>query len=181
MRFLPTAFLVLLAPIAFGQKEAFVPANGVSFTVAAEHPSYRAGEKVIVNYEITNISNGTVYVPREWDANCPARPHIWAWFEDSSGRHFIPGYAGDCSPKSLAERMKKETVLLKAGQRLRGHVLLDTTLFGGLKPGVYRIEAVLYGWNDNDFNQEQQSELQKLPASLIRGEVQAATRITLRR
>lgn len=77
--------------------------------------------------------------------------------------------------------MKKETVLLKAGQRLRGHVLLDTTLFGGLKPGVYRIEAVLYGWNDNDFNQEQQSELQKLPASLIRGEVQAATRITLRR
>jgi hypothetical protein len=75
--------------------------------------------------------------------------------------------------------MKKESVLLKPGQRLRGHVLLETTLFGGLEPGGYRIEAVLYGWSDKDFTQEQQRELQRMPAPFIRGEVPASTRITL--
>jgi hypothetical protein len=83
--------------------------------------------------------------------------------------------------ESIAERMKQETVLLKAGQHLRGHVVLDTSLFGGLKPGTYRIEAVLYGWNDKDFNEEQHSDLQKLPSPLLRGEVPASTRITLTR
>jgi len=181
MRVPRTALLVFVASIALAQKETFVPANDVSFTVATEHRSYRAGEQVVVNYEITNISNGSVYVPREWDAKCPASPHIWAWFENSSGRHFVPGYAGDCSPsqETVLERMKKESVLLKPGQRLRGHVLLETTLFGGLEPGGYRIEAVLYGWSDKDFTQEQQRELQRMPAPFIRGEVPASTRITL--
>ena len=181
MRFPQTALLVLVASVAFTRKETFVPANDVSFTVATERRSYRAGEQIVVNYEITNISNGSVYVPREWDAKCPASPHIWAWFESSSGRHFVPGYAGDCSPseETVAQRMKKESMLLKPGQRLRGHVLLETTLFGGLKPGGYRIEAVLYGWSDKDFTQEQERELGRMPASFIRGEVPASTRITL--
>ena len=51
--------------------------------------------------------------------------------------------------------MGKQAVLLKPGQRLEGTVRMDTTLFGGLKPGAYRIEAVLYGWSDKDFSQEQ--------------------------
>lgn len=76
------------------------------------------------------------------------------------------------------ERMKKEAVLLKPGQRLQGHLTLETTLFGGLKPGEYRVEAVLYGWSDVDFNQKQQSELQKMAAPFIRGEVPASTLIT---
>lgn len=183
MRVLRTAFLVFFAAVALGQKETFVPANDVSFTVAAEHRSYRTGEKLILNYEITNISHGAVYVPREWSAKCPPSPHILAWFENSSGRHFVPGYAGSCflTQESIAERMKQETVLLKAGRHLRGHVVLDTSLFGGLKPGTYRIEAVLYGWNDKDFNEEQHSQLQKLLAPLLRGEVPASTRITLTR
>ena len=181
MRVLRTVFFVFLASVGFGQKETFVPANDVSFTVATERRSYRMGEQLVVNYQITNITNRTVYVPREWDARCPPSPHIWAWFKNSSGRDLVPGYAGDCSPaqQSIAERIKKEAVLLKAGQHLRGHVVLDTSLFGGLKPGAYRIEAVLYGWNDKDLNEQQQSELQKLPAPLLRGEVPASTRITL--
>ena len=136
---------------------------------------------MLVQYEITNISNASVYVPREWEAKCPASPHIWAWFENAAGRHFIPGYAGSCFPsnETVMERMKKEAVLLKPGQRKQGHLTLETTLFGGLKPGEYRVEAVLYSWSDKDFNQEQQSELQKMAAPFIRGEVPASTLITL--
>ena len=171
------------ARTSFGQRETFVPANDVSFTVATEHRSYRAGDPLIVNYQITNISNGNVYVPREWGAKCSASPHIWAWFENSSGLHFIPGFAGDCSPsqQTVTERMKLEAVLHKPGERLRGHVTLETSLFGGLAPGDYRVEAALYGWSDKDFNQEQQSVLQKMPAPFVRGEVPASTRITLTR
>jgi hypothetical protein len=183
MRVLRIVLLVLLVSIAFSQKETFVPANDVSFTVTAEHRSFRVGEQLIVNYEISNVSNGPVYVPREGSATCPPNPHVLAWFENSSGRHFIQGYAGSCflTKESLVERMKTETVLLKPRQHWRGHVVLDTSLFGGLKPGAYRIEAVLYGWNDKDFSKEQHSELQKLPAPLLRGEVPASTSITLTR
>ena|ERR1022692_3829380 len=98
MRVPRVVLLVFLAAIASGQKETFVPANDVSFTVATERRRYQVKEQVIVRYEITNISNGSVYVPREWDVKCPASPHIWAWLENGSGQHFIPGYAGDCSP-----------------------------------------------------------------------------------
>ena len=76
-------------------------------------------------------------------------PHLWAWFEDSSGKRFVPGYGGSCGcggPKTVRERMSKEAVLLKPGEHLDGTFLLDTKLFGGLKPGVYRVEAALTGW-----------------------------------
>ena len=172
---------LLFARTGFAQRETFVPANDVSFTVATEQRSYRAGEQLVVNYQITNISNGNVYVPREWEARCPAGPHVWAWFENSFGRHFIPGFAGDCSPsqQTVTQRMKLEAVLLKPGERFRGHLALETNLFGGLAPGEYRVEAALYGWNDKDFTQEQQSELQKMGAPFVRGELPASTRITL--
>jgi hypothetical protein len=183
MRVLPLVPLVFLAAIAPGQKETFVPANDVSFTVATERLNYQVKEKVIVRYEITNISNGSVYVPREWDLKCPASPHIWAWLENSSGQHFIPGYAGDCSPseQTVVERMKREAVLLKPGQRLQGHVFLETGLFDGIEPGAYRVEAVLYGWNEKDFDERQRNDLKNMPASFIRGEVPASTRVALTR
>jgi hypothetical protein len=173
---------LMIAIAAFGQKETFVPANDVSFTLTTERRTYTAGEQIYLKYEILNISNAVLYVPREWEANCPANPHVWAWFESSSGKHFVPGYAGSCSPstQTLTARMEKEAVLLKPGQRLEGTVRMDTTLFGGLKPGAYRIEAVLYGWSDKDFSQEQQSELEKMAAPFIRGEVPASTHIALK-
>ena len=172
---------LLLTTAAFGQRETFVPANDVSFTVATERSTYRAGEQILLKYEIVNISNAAVYVPREWDAQCPATPHIWAWFESSSGKHFIPGYAGSCStsPKTLTARMQKEAVLLKPGQRLEGTVRMDTTLFGALKPGAYRLEASVSGWRESDFTPAQQSELAEMGTAFIRGEVPASTRITL--
>jgi hypothetical protein len=181
MRLSRIAFLMLLATVARGQEETFVPANDISFTVKNEAPSYRPKEQVIVRYEITNVGNGPVYVPREWDSKCPASPHIWVWFENSSGQHFIPGYAGSCSPsqETVVARMKRDAVLLKPGQRLEGHLSLRTDLFGGLKPGAYRIEAVLYGWSDKDFDEHELSELQTMHGRFMRGELPASTRIML--
>jgi len=54
--------------------------------------SWKAGESITVKYSVKNISNAPLFVPREWEATCPAAPHLWAWFEDSSGKHFVPGY-----------------------------------------------------------------------------------------
>jgi len=172
---------LLLATATFGQQEIFIPANDVSFTISTDRSTYRAGEQIFLKYEIANISNASVYVPREWDAQCPATPHIWAWFENSSGKHFIPGYGGSCSgsPQTLTARMQKEAVLLKPGQRLEGTLSMDTTLFGGLKTGAYRLEATLTGYRESDFGPAQQAELAKMSAAFIRGEVPASTRITL--
>lgn len=172
---------LLLATAAFSQRDTFVPANDISFTVATERSMYRVGEQIDLKYEIVNIGNAAVYIPREWNAQCPSKPHIWAWFETSSGKHLIPGYAGSCSPspQTLTERMNKEAVLLKPGEHLEGAVKMDTTLFGGLKSGSYRLEATLSGWNENEFSPVQQSELTKMGAPFIRGDVPSSTRISL--
>jgi hypothetical protein len=171
----------LLLLTASTQKETFVPANDVSFTVKSERATYKVGEQISLKYEIVNVSNAAVYVPREWDTQCPSTPHIWAWFESGTGEHFIPGYAGSCSqsPQTLRERMQKEAVLLRPRQRLEGRISMDTSLFGGLKPGAYRLEASLSGWRENDFTPVQQAELMKMGARLMRGEVPASTRIRL--
>lgn len=172
----------LIATTAFAQRETFVPANDVSFAIAPERDTYRIGQQIILKYEITNISNGSLFVPREWSVTCPASPHIWAWFEDGSGKHLIPGYAGDCSPEKQAvmERMKREAVLLKTRQHLEGHIILETKIFDRMKAGAYRIEGVLYGWDDKGFDQAEQSELQNMGAPFVRGEVPASSRVNLR-
>jgi hypothetical protein len=46
--------------------------------------SWKAGESITLKYRVKNISNTPLFVPREWTATCPASPHLWAWFEDSS-------------------------------------------------------------------------------------------------
>ena len=172
---------LLLATAAFSQEELFVPANDVSFTVATERSTYRVGEQIDLKYEIVNISNADLYIPREWEAQCPTKPHVWAGFETSSGKHLIPGYAGSCSPspQTVTERMRKEAVLLKPGERFEGTVKMDTTLFGGLKSGSYRLEATLSGWSESEFSPAQQSEMAKLGAPFMRGDVPASTRIRL--
>jgi hypothetical protein len=64
------------------------------------------------------------------DSNLSGKSSLWAWFEDSSGKHFVLGYGGDCSPsaQTIRERMNKEAVLLKPGENLDGTLLLDTKL-----------------------------------------------------
>ena len=172
---------LLLATAAFSQTEVFVPANDISFTVATERSTYRVGEQIDLKYEIVNISNAAVYIPREWEAQCPSKPHVWAWFETSSGKHLIPGYAGSCSPspQTVTERIRKEAVLLKPGERLKGTVKMDTTLFGGLKSGSYRLEATLSAWTESEFSPAQQSEMARFGAPFIHGDIPASTHVRL--
>ncbi len=172
---------VLLTTLLAGQKETFVPANDVSFTVSTERSSYRVGEQITLKYRVTNISNAPLYAPRKWEVTCPAGPHVWAWFENSSGQHFVGGYAGSCSgnPKTVSERMTKEAVLLTPGEHLDGMFQLDTTLFGGLKPGKYRIEATLSGWTEEKFTEAERSDLARMGTPFLRGEVPASMHVTL--
>jgi hypothetical protein len=67
----------------------------------------------------------------EWSAG----PSRGAWFEDSSGEHFVPDYGGSCSgnPISIIEGMSKEAVLLKPCEHFDGTFQLDSKLFD-LKP-----------------------------------------------
>jgi hypothetical protein len=171
---------LLIAPLV-AQRETFVPSSDVSFKISTERASYKAGESITLKYSVKNISNATLFVPREWEATCPANPHLWAWFEDSSGKHFVPGYGGSCSvgPKTVSERMNKEAVLLKPGEHVDGTFLLDTRLFGGLKPGVYRVEAALTGWTEEKFTDAERSELAKMGSPFMAGEVSDSIRITL--
>lgn len=172
---------LLLTTSLVAQKETFVPATDVSFKISTERSSYRAGELITLKYKIKNISNKPLYVPREWEATCPASPHLWAWFEDSSGKHFVGGWAGSCSssPKTISERMSKEAVLLKPGEHLDGTYQLDTKLFGGLKPGAYRIEAGLSGWTEEKFSDAERSELARMASPFMRGEVPDSMNITI--
>jgi hypothetical protein len=174
---------ILFATSLLAQKETFAPANDVSFTVSAERRSYKVGEQITLNYRIANISNAPLYVPREREVKCPAFPHVSAWFENRSGKHFIPGYGGDCWTKinslTITERMSKEAVLLTPGEHLDGTFRLDTKLFGGLNPGAYRIEAALYGWADEKFTDAEKSELARMPYPFLRGEIPNSVRITL--
>jgi len=70
-------------------------------------------------------------------------------------------------------------VLLQPNERLDGTFRLDTSLFGGLAAGEYRIEARLSGWREQDFTATEWSELTKMGGGLLRGEVPASTHVTL--
>lgn len=175
----------VLVTLLTAQEQTFVPANDVSFRISTDRSSCRAGEQITLKYKITNISNAPLYAPREWE-QCPrVGPHIWAWFENSSGQHFVPGYAGSCLSSTnsklepVNERMSKESVLLRPGEHLDGTLRLDTALFGGLKPGAYRIEAELSGWSEEKFTNAELSDLSRMVHPLLRGEVPVSVRITL--
>jgi len=58
--------------------------------------------------------------------------------------------------------MNKEAVLLKPGDHFDGMFLLDTKLFGGLKPGLYRVEAALTGWDEEKFTDAERFELARM-------------------
>jgi len=48
--------------------------------------------------------------------------------------------------------------------------LLDPKLFG-LKPGPYRVEAALSGWDEEKFSDAERSELARMGCPFMKGEV----------
>lgn len=170
----------VLAAALVAQNETFVPSSDVSFKISTEQTSYKAGQSITLICSVKNISNAALFVPREWEATCPGGPHLWAWFEDSSGKHFVGGYGGDCipGPQTIRERMSKEAVLLKPSEHLEETFLLDPRVFG-LKPGGYRVEAALTGWNEEKFTDAERSELTQMGGRFMTGEVQGSIRVTL--
>ncbi len=185
---LTSAFVVSLTCAVMPQassEELFVPVNDVSFTIVCERRAYKIGEQVRIDYQVKNVSGKALFVPRgEWSATCPPSPKVWAWFENSTGRHFIGGYAGSCGAMRLgvSERMKKEALLLRPGEKYHDYILLDTTTFkNDLVPGRYRIEAALYGWRDAEFDDTEKSELRALRHPFLRGDAAASTAILLRK
>jgi hypothetical protein len=170
----------LISTEILSQKEVFAPSSDVSFKISTVQTSWKATEPISVKYRVKNLSNAPLFVPREWEATCPASPHIWAWFEDNSGKHFVPGYGGSCaeSLKTVSERMDKEAVLLKPGEHFDGTFLLDPKLFS-LKPGAYRVEAALTGWAEEKFTDAERSEMAQLAGPFMTGQVSDSIRITL--
>jgi hypothetical protein len=177
---LSVAVWLLLAAASFARADLFVSSADVTFRISSEQKSFAADEEVRLNYRITNISNVPLYVPREWEATCPAVPHIWVWFEDRSGNHLVPGIAGSCGPikRTMQERMSKEAVLLKPGESTHGPLGLDPKLFH-LIPGRYRVEASMTGWAEQKFTAEERGELEKMGHPFVTGEVPDSLTIIL--
>jgi hypothetical protein len=55
---------------------------------------------------------------------------------------------------------------------------LDPKVFG-LKPGRYRVEAALTGWDEEKFSEAERSELTQMGGRFMTGDVQDSIRITL--
>jgi hypothetical protein len=171
---------LLLAASAVARNDVFVSNTDITFRIFSDEKSYSVDEDVRLNYRITNVSNVSLYVPREWEATCPPVPHIWVWFLDSSGNHLSSGYAGDCNPQkqTIRERMSREAVLLKPGESTYGPLRLSPTTFH-LGPGRYRVEGSVTGWTAQKFSAEQRAELEKMGRPFVTGESPASLTIIL--
>lgn len=179
------AYLLLLfaASAETQAQQPFVHSNDVLFTIRTDHEGYNIGDQIVIHYSIKNVSNGAFYVPRsQWEVKCGNPPHLWSRLEDSSGEHYEPGYAGSClgvDRMSISERMRRDALLLKPGQKVTGSFSFDSRIFGNeLKPGAYRLEAVLYGWNQS-FDNAQLSELASMGAPFFIGESAASSEVKL--
>jgi hypothetical protein len=162
-------------------QQPFVHSNDVLFTVRTDHKEYNIGDQIVIHYTIKNIGNGAYYVPRsQWETKCGNPPHLWSRLEDSSGKHYEPGYMGSCvgpSRMSISERMRKDALVLKPGQKVSGSYSFDSKIFADrLKPGAYRLEAVLHGWNQS-FDKSELSELAGLGAPFLLGESVASSEV----
>ena len=81
---------------------------------------------------------------------------------------------------SVSERMTKDALLLYPGQAVSGSYTFDSEIFAtNLKPGAYRLEALLYGWNQR-FEDSQLSELAGMGSPFLIGENAASAQIKLR-
>jgi hypothetical protein len=178
-------FLFVVSAAANAQ-QPFVHGSDIRFSIVTDRRSYNVGDQIIIHYTIKNVSNGALYVPAaQWEIKCGNNPHLWSRLEDRSGKHYEPGYGGSCgSPNpidqmSLSERMRKDALLLKPGQTVTGSFTLDSSVFdGSLKPGAYRLEAVLYGWNQR-YDNSQLSELAEMGAPLLIGDSNASMQVEL--
>lgn len=183
--FVALIFLLAVSAETNGQ-QTFVHGSDISFRIATDRRTYNVGDQIIIHYTIQNISNGALYVPAtQWEIKCGNNPHLWSRLEDHSGKHYEPGFAGSClSPNpidrmSLSERMRKDAVLLKPGHAVTGSFIFESSIFANLKPGAYRLEAVLYGWNLSYDNSEL-SELAGMGAPFLTGECNASLPVKLR-
>lgn len=173
--------LFLATSATMPAQQPFVHSSDVLFTVRTDHTEYNIGDPIVLQYTIKNVSKSAYYVPRrQWDTKCGNPPHLWSRLEDSSGKHYEPGYMGSCigpSLMSISERMSKDAFLLKPGQKITGSYSFDSKIFANsLKPGVYRLEAVLYGWNES-FDKSELSELAKFRAPFLIGESVASAEV----
>jgi hypothetical protein len=69
-------------------------------------------------------------------------------------------------------------VLVKPGQVVHGSFTFQPAVLIGLKPGSYRLEAILYGWNLS-FSTAELSELHRMGAPFLIGETHATTHVEL--
>lgn len=184
-------FAICLVPLAtplVAQKELFVPVSDVSFTITSEKADNSAGDQIVVRYQITNISNHPLYVPRGFQATAclekGGAPHIRGWFEDRTGRHFTPGYGVSCAgtpgapPPTIIQRMNGAAVLLGPGENLKGQLQLNPAMFR-LPPGAYRIKAILTGWQSDKFTDAERAELEQMGNPFLEGETPASTVVSL--
>ena len=178
---------LLVSPLAITleAQQPFVHGSDLAFAIRTDQRKYVMGEPIIIRYEVKNVSNGALFVPKsQWSIRCGDAPHLWARLEDNWGKHYEPGYGGSClgpSPEdqmSVSERMQKDAKLVKPGQVVHGSFTFQPKVFNGLKPGSYRLEAVLYGWNLS-FNTAELSELHRMGAPFLIGETHATTHIEL--
>lgn len=186
------AVLIALAFVFAGSaggngQQPFVQGSDIRFSIGIARRSFNIGDRVIIHYTITNVSNGPLYVPAtQWEIKCGNNPHFWSRLEDHAGKHYEPGFGGSClgpnpvDPMSISERMQKDALLLKPGQATFGTFDFDSSVFAdSLKPGAYRLEAVLYGWNQR-YDDSQLSELAGLGAPFLIGETDASLTVELK-
>ena len=178
--------LFAVSAVANGQ-QPFVHGSDIRFSIGTDRRTYKVGDQIIIHYTIKNVSNGALYVPAaQWEIKCGNPPHLWSRLEDRSGKHYEPGYGGSCfgpnpvDRMSLSERMRKDALLLKPGQAVTSSFTLDSSVFdGNLKPGAYRLEAVLYGWSQS-YDNSQISELSGMGAPFLIGESSASLPVELK-
>ena len=177
--------IIILSRVRLQAQQPLVHGSDVALTIRTDQERYAVEDPIVVRYTIKNMSNAALFVPKsQWDVRCGDPPHLWARLEDNRGKHYEPGYAFSClGPRpedrmSISERMGKDAVLLKPGQALQGSFTFESKIFH-LKPGSYRLEAVLYGWNQ-PFSDSELSELSKIGAPFLTGEDHANTQAALR-
>lgn len=181
-------FVVTQIPLTTTAQDPFAHAHDVAFSINTDHKRFRIGEQIKINYRITNVGNGPLFVPRsQWDTACGGPPHLWALLEDSIGKHYEPGFIGGglgakaCDEVSLSEWLKKDAVLLKPQQSASGTFVFQFPrgrFTQELKPGTYRLEALLNGWN-TAFTESQRRAVDTTPGSLLIGEAAATAQIEL--
>ena len=187
LRYIGVILIPVLLQAAWAQSP-FAHGNDVSFSISTQQKQYEIGEQITVSYKIKNVGNGPLFVPRsQWDTACSEPPHLWALLESSSGKHFEPGFIGgglgakECSTLSVSEWLKKDAVLLKPQQSVSGAFVFQFPrgrFMQELKPGIYRLEALLYGWNVA-FTESQRKQLDAISGALFVGEANATTQIEL--